>query len=101
MHFPNGKLMSAAFHNSRFEDKMSVDIASRTTVDRSLRKFKRKRFGLVSFSVGLAKKLNQRVSHEPVPLNHAHGSVIGRKNTRVARQFKQNARWERLPSAAE
>ncbi len=101
MHVDNGKIMSAAFQNSSFDDKMSVDIASMTALERSFKKLKRRGFGLASFSVGLARGLNQQVAHEPVPLNYAHGSVIGRKSKTVRRKFARMAQLERLPSAAE
>lgn len=99
IHFDKGRITSAAFHDSSIDGKMSVDVASMTTADRSLKKLRKKGFGLASFTVGLARSLNQRVAHEPVPLNHAHGSVIGRKSQGVRRKFARNARWERLPSA--
>lgn len=86
----DGSISSGAFNDSQ----MSVDLASRTTVDRSWARFRSRGFGLASFSVELARSLSQLVRHDPEPCNHAHTLVIGRKSRRIGLQFAKNARWE-------
>ncbi len=86
----DGSISQGAFRDA----EMSVDLASKTTVDRSWARFKSRGSGLASFAVCLARSLSQLVRHDPGPFNHAHTLVIGKKTQSIRRQFASNARWE-------
>ena len=85
----NGEISSGAFDG----DMMSVDLAKITTVERCWRRMKRTQAGLASITAGLARSQKQEVKHYPIPLNHAHTLVIGKKTRAVQRRLAKNARW--------
>jgi hypothetical protein len=86
---PNGEISSGAFDG----DEMSVDIAKKTTAQRSWARIRKMHAGIASITVGLARSLKQEVRHHPVPLNYAHGLVIGKKTSSVRKQFARSAKW--------
>ena len=94
---PDGKIASAAFQNASKTVNMSVDRQFLTTVNRSWRRSKNKGFGLMSFSAGFARSLNQIVRPEPIRENLAHSLVVGRKTKPIMRELAKKATWERRP----
>ena len=85
----NGKLSSAAFHNTSDTDDMSVDLARLssppiTALDHSN--------GVAVFTAGFARSLTQRVYHSPQPDNKAHSTVEGKKTKSISRKFANKAK---------
>jgi|SRR3990167_6245016 len=58
-------------------------------------------FGLVEFSAGLARRLNQGIRRAPLPDHPDHGEVFGRKTDGVRKGFARNAVWVQLPTLGE
>lgn len=90
---PDGTISSGAFN----DEKMSVDLASKTTVSKSWKRFQRTQAGLASFPVSLAKRLKQLVRHDPLPWNHSHTLVLGKKTGSIRKELARNAKWEVAP----
>ena len=74
---------------------MSVNWTALSTVEETLRGGEA--YGIVSITADLCWKQNQDIEHTPVPNNHAHCDVIGRKTRAVKRAFKEGAVWLRMP----
>ncbi len=91
---PNGEISSGAFDG----DEMSVDIAKKTTPERSWNRMRKIQAGMASVTVRLARSLKQEVRHHPLPLNHAHGLVVGKKTSSVRKQFARKATWVVRPN---
>ncbi len=94
---PDGEISSGAFQNASKTVNMSVDRQFLTTVNQSWRRFKNKGFGLMSFSAGFARSLNQIVRPEPIRENLAHSLVVGPKRKTIMRELAKKATWERRP----
>lgn len=94
---PDGSISTAVF---RTTDEMSVDLARRTTTEKAWRRMrKRGSAAMVSITASLARVRNQRVMNQPVPLNHAHTLVIGKKTSSVAKHLARGANWVIKPTS--
>jgi hypothetical protein len=87
----DGEVTSAAFDDPR----MSVDIASLTTPEKSHARCKSAEYGLVRIAVGDLRQLSapQEVKHWPEIANRAHGLVNGNKTPSTRRKIKKMAAW--------
>lgn len=79
---------SSAVYKSRSGD-ISVDIASRTTPQRSIQDA----FALIGLSAREPKKLGYPVVEDPLPDNPAHGLIKGRITDSHARQLVRSSFW--------
>ena len=79
----DGEVSSGAFDG----EEMSVDLAKKTSIKRSWRRFKRTNGGLVAFAAEIARRNSQEVRHWPLLTNLAHSLVIGKKTKSVRRQL--------------
>jgi len=87
---------SAAFEDHRDGSPMSVSIKSildRLMLTPEFALEGHNDFGLVSFTVGFARKNNQGVVCAPRAHNEAHGHVIGNKTRSVRRALARTAIW--------
>lgn len=79
----NGQVSSAAFKSK--DPKLSVDVAKLTTPKKSLLSYPQ--HGLASIIAGFCRKLSQKVYHDPLPENLAHGIVEGKKTDSIAKKI--------------
>jgi hypothetical protein len=87
---------SAAFEDDEDGHPMSVyrsDVIEQTgrNPDRVLRGHEN--FALAAVRAGLVRSHAQTVHHDPLPDEHAHTVVCGRKPKSVLRQLAMNCRW--------
>ena len=100
-----GRVTSAAFKGSGGHE-LSVDLARLTTAETCFNwavQRQRKCAGVVQFSAGLARTLQQEVRHDPLPNDHpegpnpAHTLVIGEKDIKpkptVATRLADGSTW--------
>lgn len=93
----NYRPSSAAFMDHPNGSPMSVFIVgAESSTDTSL--LGHPDFGLVEFSAGLARKLQQGVRRAPLHDHPDHGEVFGKKPKSIQRAFARNAMWVRLPT---
>jgi hypothetical protein len=88
----DGQPTSAAFNDPR----MSVDIASLTTPEKSHARSRSAEYGLVRIAVRSLRQLSgapQEVRHWPEICNRAHGLVNGKKTQGTRRKIKNLAVW--------
>jgi hypothetical protein len=71
--------------------ELSVDVAKETTPARCLDKYPE--HSLVAFSAGLARSVDQIVTHAPEPDNTAHALVVGKKGNPTKRVLRDGSRW--------
>lgn len=96
----NYRPSSAAFGDHPDGSPMSVFVVgAESNIDASL--LGHPGFGLVEFSTGLARQLQQGVRRVPLAHHLDHGEVFGRKTTGVKRAFSRNAVWIQLPTLGE
>ena len=55
------------------------------------------RFGLASFTAGLARANQQGIMRKPLLEEPAHAEVFGKKTRKVKRAFANNCEWIHLP----
>lgn len=77
---------SAAFRGKK---DISVDIASKTTPEKSIRNSA----ALVAFLAAIPKKLGHEVIEAPVPDNPAHALIIGKITRAEARKIVNASEW--------
>jgi hypothetical protein len=100
------RVSSQAFQNGRTPDgkpadHMSVTLADHPAAPASPNEAvsgKYVGYGLVEFSAGLARSLDQGVTHTPTTEEPAHGSVTGDKSRAVIDGFKRGSRLLIQPS---
>jgi hypothetical protein len=85
----DGSVSSAAFQNTSHTDEMSVDLAKLTSPEITVSKYPT--FGVAGFLAGLARKLQQRVLHDPIPENIAHSNVKGQKTKGIRRKLARGS----------
>lgn len=82
------RLSSAAYQ----PPDLSVDIEKLgATPENTLNGFLN--FSLVSFTAGQARLQKQKVCHDPLPKNNAHGLVVGKKTRGTCRQLRKGSSW--------
>lgn len=83
---PNGQISSGAYNRP----EMSVNLERLTTVNKTLKGYAEKGFGVVSLPVGpLRYNHSQKVGHKPVICNYAHSLVIGQKTTPIKQGIQE------------
>lgn len=92
----DGTPSSAAFSNTSKTDDMSVDLARLTSPQKTISEYTN--FGIASFLAGYARKLNQKVLHDPIPENLAHSNVRGKKNSKIRKKLAEGSRIILLPT---
>lgn len=94
---PDGTIASCVFDH--FE--MSVDLASLTSPEKTLRRAKDKSFGVARLSVRKVRALPvpQEVKHWPEMLNYAHSLVVGekKKSGKMSKRIASLAEWAVQP----
>lgn len=85
-----------AFQNSGGTSSMSVNLASETTIEDTLKDYEN--YLLVSFETRLARELSQGVKRSPLPDNAAHTEVTGNKTKGVRKKFKIGCAWVVAPT---
>lgn len=55
-------------------------------------------YGLVAVTARDARDRGQMVCRDPLPENHAHGLVVGKKTSSVKNHLKRQATWIELPA---
>lgn len=96
----DGTVSTAAFT----DPELSVDIASLSSAEKSLRRAKSDEYGLAKLAVKEVRAVTvaQEVLHWPVILNYSHALVKGKKTTSAKKQLAQvanNAGWEIKPKS--
>lgn len=91
----DNSVSSAAFQNTSNTNDMSVDLGRRTTSKRIVSGYPS--HGVASFIAGLARKLGQKVLHDPFPNNPAHSTVRGEKTRGIRRQLAKSSTVVLLP----
>jgi hypothetical protein len=81
----DGTISPGAFQNTSGTNDMSVDLARLTTPKQTASNSIE--CGVVCFSAGFARRLNQEVLHTPEDSNHAHSTVRGKKTKGVSRKL--------------
>jgi hypothetical protein len=83
------EISTAAFSN----EELSVDLASLTSPEKTLRRGKKPDEGIAKIPVAIMSglKVPQEVRHSPIILNWAHTLVIGRKPQSVKKQMREKA----------
>ena len=100
------QVSSQAFQNGRKPDGKPADHMSVTLADHPQAPTspteavagKYSGYGLVEFSAGLARSLNQGVRHTPTAEEPAHASVTGAKTRTVIAGFKAGSRLLKEPT---
>jgi hypothetical protein len=89
---PNGRVSSAAFHNTHGTEGMSVDLGRLSSIERSSH-FRGEIRGVASFHAGYARRYDQIIFHDPDYEydNDAHTTVKGNKNKRISRLLSNGA----------
>ena len=83
-------------HGYTHSPAMSTNFAAKTTIQNFLSDSPDN--FIVSFTVGLARELNQGVLSTPLPQDLAHASVTGNKKTkRIKRGFAEGCLWVKGP----
>ncbi|MCK4815888.1 hypothetical protein KA005_08960 [bacterium] len=85
----DGSISSAAFQNTSHTDEMSVDLARLTTPEKTVSQYPT--CGVAGFLAGLARKLEQRVLHDPIPGNIAHSKVKGQKTKGIRKKLAKGS----------
>ena len=91
----DGSISSAAFQNTSHTDEMSVDLARLTTPEKTVSQYPT--CGVAGFLAGLARKLEQRVLHDPIPGNIAHSKVKGQKTRGIRKKLAKGSTVVLLP----
>lgn len=84
--------ISGAFDNTTNTNEMSIDVEKllKQPSD-SIKSYPNN--GLIKFTAQFAYDLKQKVEHQPLDNNYAHGAVIGKKTKKEKRKFAKECEW--------
>ena len=91
----DGKISSAAFHNDRDSDRMSVNWLKLSSVEHTLSGFSG--WGVASIFAQLCYSLQQEPVYSPTVDNCAHCDIVGHKTESISKKLRDGAHILRHP----